>query len=169
MLTLYIYIKSANLQQNIQKLKMGPPPITTATILFIGNDILNGKTVDPNSRFFAKYCNENKIDLQNITVVPDEENAIIDNLQKLTKQFLFVVTTGGIGSTHADITYQSIAKAYNAHLVTDFDVKNRVEKYGEVPHNGKNAYSAYMCMATLPVEDKLDNVCVGAHFIMAHS
>ncbi|CAG8794453.1 8267_t:CDS:2, partial [Racocetra persica] len=45
----------------------------TAACLVIGDEILNGKTVDTNSGFFAKYCFNLGIDLKRIEVIPDEE------------------------------------------------------------------------------------------------
>lgn len=37
--------------------------IRTAAALIIGDEILNGKTLDKNSNFFARYCFENGIEL----------------------------------------------------------------------------------------------------------
>ena len=51
--------------------------------------------------------------------MPDVEKVIIKNIRKLSKEFHYVFTTGGIGPTHDDITAKSIAKAfrvkYNFH------------------------------------------------------
>ncbi|RIA84363.1 hypothetical protein C1645_674110, partial [Glomus cerebriforme] len=41
---------------------------------------------------------------------------IIEAVRRLSDNFDFVITSGGIGSTHDDITYPSIAKAYNLPL-----------------------------------------------------
>ncbi|KAL7284689.1 hypothetical protein ACG7TL_001992 [Trametes sanguinea] len=90
--------------------------IKTAAALVIGDEILNGKTLDRNSNYFARYCFENGIDLRRIEVVPDEEDDIVEAARRLVKNFDFVITSGGIGPTHDDITYASLAKAFDQPL-----------------------------------------------------
>ncbi|KAI9056498.1 Molybdopterin binding protein [Trametes sanguinea] len=90
--------------------------IKSAAALIIGDEILNGKTLDRNSNYFARYCFENGIDLRRIEVVPDEEDDIVEAARRLVKNFDFVITSGGIGPTHDDITYASLAKAFNQPL-----------------------------------------------------
>jgi molybdopterin-biosynthesis enzyme MoeA-like protein len=54
------------------------------------------------------------IDLKRVVVIPDEEDAIIKTVKELSA-FVgpsgYVFTTGGIGPTHDDITYESIVRA----------------------------------------------------------
>ncbi|KAI8989041.1 MoaB/Mog domain-containing protein [Trametes punicea] len=90
--------------------------IKTAAALIIGDEILNGKTLDRNSNYFARYCFENGIDLRRIEVIPDDEDDIVEAARRLVKMFDFVITSGGIGPTHDDITYASLAKAFNQPL-----------------------------------------------------
>ncbi|GMF27215.1 unnamed protein product [Phytophthora lilii] len=55
------------------------------------------------------------VDLKRVAVIPDEEDAIVSTVKELS-EFVgpsgYVFTTGGIGPTHDDITYESIAKAF---------------------------------------------------------
>ncbi|KAI1792424.1 Molybdopterin binding protein [Ganoderma leucocontextum] len=90
--------------------------IRTAAALVIGDEILNGKTLDRNSNYFARFCFENGIDLKRIEVIPDEEDDIVETARRLVKNYDFVITTGGIGPTHDDITYQSLAAAFEQPL-----------------------------------------------------
>ncbi|PIL29180.1 hypothetical protein GSI_09229 [Ganoderma sinense ZZ0214-1] len=90
--------------------------IKTAAALVIGDEILNGKTLDRNSNYFARFCFENGIDLKRIEVIPDEEEEIVEAARRLVKTYDFVITTGGIGPTHDDITYQSLAAAFEQPL-----------------------------------------------------
>ncbi|KAG7095806.1 hypothetical protein E1B28_006506 [Marasmius oreades] len=91
-------------------------PIRTAACLVIGDEILNGKTMEKNSHYFAKYCFDFGIDLKRVEVIPDDEAEIIAASRRLVEQYDFVVTTGGIGPTHDDITYASLARAFNQNL-----------------------------------------------------
>ncbi|RPD61543.1 Molybdopterin binding protein [Lentinus tigrinus ALCF2SS1-7] len=90
--------------------------IKTAAALVIGDEILNGKTLDRNSNYFARFCFENGIDLKRIEVIPDDEDDIVEAARRLVKNYDFVISTGGIGPTHDDITYQSLAKAFDQPL-----------------------------------------------------
>ncbi|KAJ7507340.1 MoaB/Mog domain-containing protein [Mycena galericulata] len=90
--------------------------IRTAAALIIGDEILNGKTLDMNSNYFAKYCFEHGVDLKRIEVIADDEDQIIEASRRLVKNYDFVVTSGGIGPTHDDITYASLAKAFSQSL-----------------------------------------------------
>ncbi|KAI0357678.1 Molybdopterin binding protein [Trametes cingulata] len=90
--------------------------IKTAAALVIGDEILNGKTLDRNSNYFARFCFENGIDLKRIEVIPDEEDDIVEAARRLVKNYDFVITSGGIGPTHDDVTYASLAKAFNQPL-----------------------------------------------------
>ena len=47
-----------------------------------------------------------------VRIVPDEESEIVKNVLSLSKQNNYVLTTGGIGPTHDDITSQSVSKAF---------------------------------------------------------
>merc|ERR1712098_700199 len=90
--------------------------IHTAGCIIIGDEVLGGKTVDTNSAYFAKFCFSLGIQLKRIEVIADDEEEIIEAARRMSKNYDLVVTSGGIGPTHDDITYQSIAKAFNLPL-----------------------------------------------------
>ncbi|KAL5379246.1 hypothetical protein DPSP01_008521 [Paraphaeosphaeria sporulosa] len=90
--------------------------IHTAACLIIGDEVLGGKTVDTNSAYLAKFCFSAGINLKRIEVIADDESEIVEAVRRMSKNYDFVVTSGGIGPTHDDITYQSIAKAFDLPL-----------------------------------------------------
>ncbi|TQS34094.1 hypothetical protein Golomagni_05536 [Golovinomyces magnicellulatus] len=92
---------------------MASRTISTAACLIIGDEVLGGKT---NSAYMAKWCFSLGLRLKKVEVVEDDESDIIDAIHRLSSRYDFVVTSGGIGPTHDDITYQSIARAYNLPL-----------------------------------------------------
>ncbi|KAH9968056.1 Molybdopterin binding protein [Russula dissimulans] len=100
--------------------------IKTAGALIIGDEILNGKTLDRNSNYFARYCFENGIELKRVEVIPDEEGEIIEASRGMVQKYDFVITSGGIGPTHDDITYASLAKAFNQPLVHHTETLRRM-------------------------------------------
>ncbi|HQR87932.1 MAG: competence/damage-inducible protein A [Caulobacter sp. 12-67-6] len=84
----------------------------TAAVLIIGDEILSGRTQDVNLSAIAKYLATYGVDLSEARVVPDVEQEIIDAVNALRTKYDYVITTGGIGPTHDDITADSVAKAF---------------------------------------------------------
>jgi molybdenum cofactor synthesis domain-containing protein len=87
-----------------------------AAILIIGDEILSGRTLDSNSNYIARQLGGLGIDVREIRVVPDIEDAIAAAVNALRARYDFVFTTGGIGPTHDDITADAIAKAFGAAI-----------------------------------------------------
>ncbi|KAI9045280.1 flavin adenine dinucleotide pyrophosphatase [Aspergillus affinis] len=107
--------------------------IHTAACLIIGDEVLGGKTIDTNSAFLAKYCFSLGIQLKRVEVIADDESEIIEAVRRMSHNYDFVVTSGGIGPTHDDITYESIAKAFNLKLKLHQQAFERMKKLSK-PH-----------------------------------
>src|SRR5882672_6989289 len=93
--------------------------IITAAILVIGDEILSGRTKDKNIGYIAEYLTNIGIDLKEVRVVSDDEDAIIEALNTLRSRYTYLFTTGGIGPTHDDITADSVAKAFGVAIDHD--------------------------------------------------
>ena len=83
-----------------------------AAILIIGNEILSGRTQDTNTSTIAVWLNSIGVKVEEVRVIPDVEKTIIDTLNLLKSTYDYVLTTGGIGPTHDDITAQSVSKTF---------------------------------------------------------
>jgi len=94
------------------EIKPGP----SAAVLVIGNEILSGRTQDTNTSWIAQKLGEKGINLRESRVVPDEKDKIIAALDALRTAYDYVLTTGGIGPTHDDITADSVAEALGYEL-----------------------------------------------------
>ncbi|KAJ7262296.1 MoaB/Mog domain-containing protein [Mycena haematopus] len=96
-------------------------------LLTFRDEILNGKTHDMNSHYFAMYCFEQGIDLKRIEVIADDEDQIIEASRRMVNDYDFVVTSGGIGPTH-DITYASLARAFSQSLTHNSETLTRMNR-----------------------------------------
>jgi molybdenum cofactor synthesis domain-containing protein len=94
----------------------------TAAVMIIGDEILSGRTQDTNLRDIARYLGTYGIDLAEARVVPDIEDEIVTTLNHLRERYDYVITTGGIGPTHDDITADSVAKAFGVELFEHPDI-----------------------------------------------
>jgi molybdenum cofactor synthesis domain-containing protein len=88
----------------------------TAAVMIIGDEILSGRTPDTNLNFIAKYLGTYGVDLAEARVVPDIKDEIITALNTLRAKYDYVITTGGIGPTHDDITADCVAEAFGVEL-----------------------------------------------------
>jgi molybdenum cofactor synthesis domain-containing protein len=90
--------------------------VVTAAVLIIGDEILSGRTQDTNLRDIAKYLGVHGVDLAEARTVPDIMEEIIAALNALRARYDYVITTGGIGPTHDDITADAVAAAFGVEL-----------------------------------------------------
>jgi molybdopterin-biosynthesis enzyme MoeA-like protein len=109
----------------------------------------------------AKFCFSLNIQLKRVEVIADDENEIIEACRRMSKNYDFVVTSGGIGPTHDDITYSSIAKAYNLNLKLHDSTMEKMRRLSR-PHRSQPnfdwdkpspALTAKMRMAQLPWDE----------------
>lgn len=50
--------------------------------------------------YFAKWCFSLGIDLRRIEVIADDEGEIVEAVRRMSSNYDFVVTSGGIGPTY---------------------------------------------------------------------
>ncbi|KJF66361.1 competence/damage-inducible protein A [Rhizobium nepotum] len=92
-----------------------PSPTTsvvTAAMLAIGDELLSGRTKDKNIGHLADVLTMSGIDLKEVRIVADEEDAIVEALNALRARYDYVFTSGGIGPTHDDITADAVSVAF---------------------------------------------------------
>lgn len=66
-------------------------------------------------------------------MIGDEKSEIVEAVRRMSSNYDFVVTSGGIGPTHDDITYASIASAFDLPLVEHAETFDRMKKLSK-PH-----------------------------------
>ncbi|XP_038051174.1 FAD synthase-like [Patiria miniata] len=85
----------------------------TAGILIIGDEILKGHTQDTNSYFLCKELYDLGVKVERVLVIGDDLPTIADEIAKFSSSYTHVLTSGGIGPTHDDITFEGVAKAFD--------------------------------------------------------
>jgi molybdenum cofactor synthesis domain-containing protein len=98
---------------------MSQPKTVTAAVLVIGDEILSGRTKDRNLGYIAEYLSKIGVDVREARVVPDVEDEIVAGLNALRTRYDYVITTGGIGPTHDDITADSVGRAFGVPVGED--------------------------------------------------
>ena len=123
--------------------------IVTAAMLAIGDELLSGRTKDKNIGHLADVLLMAGIDLKEVRIVADEEDAIVAALNALRASYDYVFTSGGIGPTHDDITADAVAKAFGVACEHEADaMRLMAEMYAR---RGLEFTEARQRMARMPV------------------
>lgn len=120
----------------------------SAAMLVIGNEILSGRTQDRNVAHVAGRMAELGVRLEEVRVVPDVRARIVGAVRELSAAYNHVVTTGGIGPTHDDITTECVAEALGAEVERNPEAVRRLERHYEGTEVELN--EARLRMANIP-------------------
>ncbi|KYN05974.1 PREDICTED: FAD synthase-like isoform X1 [Cyphomyrmex costatus] len=88
----------------------------TASLIVIGDEILRGQTIDTNTSYLARNLIAAGIKLQKVIIISDIVNDIAEEIRNASKLYTVVFTSGGVGPTHDDVTYEGVAKAFESKL-----------------------------------------------------
>ena len=109
--------------------------MSTAGILIIGNEILSGKVVDANSPYLCKELRALGVDVEQITTIPDVIETIASEVKAMSRSFDFVITSGGVGPTHDDLTMDGVAAAFDRKVQRNESIVARMERAQNGPAN----------------------------------
>ncbi len=100
-----------------------------ASVIVIGDEILGGFVQDTNSGWLARRLQHHGVELSRIVTIPDDLGAIDEALQAELGRARprIVLTSGGIGSTPDDLTYQGVAASLGRDLVVDPVLAHRID------------------------------------------
>ena len=152
---------------------MPEPPVNdlmerTAGIVIIGNEILSGKVTDTNSPFLARELRKVGIDLRRVEVITDDIEDIASTVKHFHETYDLVLTSGGVGPTHDDVTNEGIARAFGVGIVREPTLEARLRdfyegevndarlKMSEVPEGAELIFGGDIPFPTI----KLDNVYI---------
>ena len=105
----------------------------TAGIIIIGDEITKGKVADTNSHYLAQKFYSLGVDVCKISVIPDRMDEIAAEVALFSKKYTHVVTAGGIGPTHDDITYQGVAKGLQEELTLLPELVELIKSHFKIP------------------------------------
>lgn len=119
--------------------------VTTAGVVVIGNEVLSGKVEEQNARYFIHELRTLGVALQRVVFVRDEPEVIARDVREMADALDVVFTTGGVGSTHDDVTFTAIGMAFQAPLEEHPTLIRRLEAY-----HGERMTPQIRQMARLP-------------------
>lgn len=127
-----------------------------ALVLNIGNEVLNGRVINTNASEIAKHLNTISIEVGKIIVVSDSEDDIIKEVTNfLVSEYEILITTGGLGPTHDDITKEVITKLLGLNLQIENNSKEKLANYFNGKVFNSNLKQAYFPKNSIILENKL--------------
>ena len=91
---------------------VSPDAAPRVAIVTVGDEILTGDTINTNAAWLGRRLTEVGADVERIVVVGDELEEIVRILTEYRAAFESVITTGGLGPTHDDVTMEAVAAAF---------------------------------------------------------
>lgn len=100
--------------------------IFRAELVVIGNEVTSGLVLDTNSQTICTQLSTVGIDVSRIASVGDARESIVDAIRQALERVDIVITTGGLGATHDDITKQVLAEMFLSGFRKDAEVEKMV-------------------------------------------
>ena len=128
-----------------------------AYLISIGDELLIGQTINTNVAYIGSALSDINIEVIESSVVGDNMEAIINELDKASSMADLIVITGGLGPTHDDITRSAIVKYFKTELIQNKEVLDDIQQF--FSKRGRtvtelNASQALVPKIALPIRNK---------------
>ena len=125
----------------------------SAAVVIVGNEVLSGKVRDENGPFLLERLRGAGVEARRLLTVADEIDEIVWALRSLRGEVDWILTTGGVGPTHDDVTVAGAAAALGRRVVRPEALAERVRRHvgAEVSEGlGRSIPEAALRLADVP-------------------
>lgn len=124
-------------------------------VIIIGDEILKGLTPDTNLNIAASALREHNVPLARASIVSDSMDDIVAEIKAMEKQVDVIITSGGVGPTHDDVTIRSVSEALECEMKFNDEMADILRIKMNGGDDNKQLTDAQMKMATIPSCSKL--------------
>lgn len=114
-------------------------------ILIIGNEVLSRSVHESNLDYVLLKSAAKGCVVDEVRIVSDSIDVIAAAVRDLSSSNRMLITSGGIGPTHDDVTVEAVAKAFSVPLCEDADMRSFLEN-----RYRSDCTPAVLSMAQLP-------------------
>jgi len=118
-----------------------------ASIISVGNELLNGRTVDTNTVYLSGKLLSMGIPTVKSYTVGDDIDLIVEVLGQASKGADIIIVTGGLGPTDDDLTRAGLARFMGAELEYRAELMNLISDFfvrRDLSMSEKNRIQAYL-------------------------
>lgn len=99
-----------------------------AAIVAIGTELTLGRSTESNSEFLGRWLSRRGYNVRLALKLPDDIELIADETRRLTDMVDILLLTGGLGSTHDDVTREALVKMTGGSLVLNGPLEAAIER-----------------------------------------
>ncbi|MEM1093961.1 MAG: competence/damage-inducible protein A [Bacteroidota bacterium] len=119
-----------------------------AELLTIGDELLIGQVVNTNSAWLGENLNALGIDVLRMVTLSDEPDDLRTALDDAFRRADVIITTGGLGPTHDDVTKVTVADYFGVGMHVHQPTLDRLEAYFQ--SRGREVIAAARMMTQVP-------------------
>src|SRR3989338_4992350 len=97
-------------------------------IIAVGSELTCGKTINTNAAFLGAELQKLGLESNFHTTVDDNTERIHEVLKQSLNRAEIIITTGGLGPTHDDLTHEAIAGFFRTKLQKDKKVLKKIKR-----------------------------------------
>jgi molybdenum cofactor synthesis domain-containing protein len=120
----------------------------TAALIVVGNEVLSAKVHDENGPYAARRLREQGVQLEALLTLPDRLGVLVEAIVRERPRVDWLLTSGGVGPTHDDVTLPAVAQALGVPLERHPDLAANVRRWHE--RHGAEPPDAALRMADVP-------------------
>ncbi len=137
------------------------------SLVSIGDELCIGQVINTNAAWIAEQCTKLGASVVTHSVITDNKEALFSDLERLSKFSDVIITTGGLGPTHDDITKDILCEYFETELVFNNDafanVKTIFDRLGR-DVTERNKLQAMIPKNATPLQNK-NGTAPGLHII----
>lgn len=99
-----------------------------AHIISIGNELLIGDTVNTNASWIGRFLTERGFHVEEVRTITDDYDHIISSVHNGFEHADLIISTGGLGPTHDDVTKKAVADLFNSEMVLNEKILEFIKK-----------------------------------------
>lgn len=122
-------------------------------LLVVGNEVLSAKVKDENGPYAARALHDRGVRLAALLTLPDELAALEEAVARERARVDWLLTSGGLGPTHDDVTLPAVARALGRPLARNPVLVEHIRAWHA--HRGAEPTEAALAMANVPEGTRL--------------
>lgn len=116
-------------------------------ILTIGDELCIGQIINTNAAWLAQSCSDIGAHVIRHITIGDSIEALLNELNSLSKEADCIIMSGGLGPTHDDKTKETLAMYFNDTLILDEETLHKLKARARLrglPLNQRNMDQALL-------------------------